>query len=258
MTTSLEPPDTVAEHARSRSVSWGLPFVERRKLGLSKILRDSDAAAALVFTRTGLAIGSHTTDTEVTLLRPHLSTAEIRLRSLRRGEGDPLVRAGEIAAGDTVLDCTYGLGRDAAVAAFAAGPNGRVTGLESSKALAYMAAENPVALEGAADIDVHLANACSWLEAAQSNSVDVVLIDPMFSAPTTSDATFELLRNLADNTPLTPGWVDHAARIARRWVVVKSSRHLDWFDDAGLEPVHSHGNARYFRRPAIEGEHLNS
>jgi len=211
------------------------------------------ADALLLFADQGLYIASRDGQ-----LRPHLSTAAIRLRHIAAGEGDPLIRAADLGSGDHVIDCTYGLGRDAVVAAHIVGPTGSLIGIEASPALFRMADENkPLAdygggidLEPAAVTLVH-ADAPTWLANAEPQSADIVLIDPMFEKPKTSDASFALLRSVADHTELDEQWVRAAQRVARRWVVVKSGKWLPWFDRLGLESVHSHGNARWFR---VEGD----
>ncbi len=47
----------------------------------------------------------------------------------------------ELRAGDTILDCTLGLGQDALVAALVVGPSGRVVALEKSLALYAVVSE---------------------------------------------------------------------------------------------------------------------
>lgn len=195
----------------------------------------------MVVTGRGVAVA-----TPCGVLHAHLSTAEIRLRSLRSGGSDPLVRAAGIRRGDTIIDCTFGLGRDAAVASFAVGDKGRVIGIESSRPLALLGQAEPLPVAEAAPVVVHHADAVAWLTAAEPDSADVVVIDPMFERPVTSDATFTLLRALADPTPISADWVEAARRVARRVVVVKSSSHLPWFDDAGLKALPGHGEARWF------------
>jgi len=214
---------------------------------MARIYRDADTL--LLFAEQGVYIASRDGQ-----LRPHLSTAAIRLRHIAAGEGDPLTRAADLRLGDDVIDCTYGLGRDAAVAAHIVGPRGSVVGIEASPPLFRMADENkPLAeFDGAIDgepapIALVNADARAWLAAAEPKSADIVLIDPMFENPKTSDASFALLRTLADDTELDAAWVRAAQRVARRWVIVKSGSWFPWFDEIGLDAVHSHGNARWFR-----------
>lgn len=253
VTTSLKATKELHGHAQQRAEAWGLPFFDRRKNSMVQMFEHADAM--LLFAANGVYIS-----TIHGQLRPNLSTAAIRLRQVGAGEGDPLIRAAELQAGDDVVDCTYGLGRDAVVAAHAIGSSGALTALEASPALFHMADENkPLAdLEGAVSLDaapislVH-DDARSWLVDAPAHSVDVVFIDPMFDTPKNSDASFGILRSVANEMSLDREWVERARRVARRWVVVKSGESLPWFDDVGLVAVHSHGNARWYRVAGSQG-----
>ena len=61
-----------------------------------------------------------------------------RLISYRRnGSIDPMVRSFALNPGDSVLDCTLGLGADAVVSSYFSG-TGKVVGLESAAAIAYV------------------------------------------------------------------------------------------------------------------------
>ena len=252
MTTSLKASPELRRHAQARATQWDLPFYDRRKDPMERIY--AQAEVVLLFAAKGIYIS-----TAHGQLRPNLSTAAVRLRHIAAGQSDPLIRAGDLRTGDTVIDCTYGLGRDAVVAAHIVGATGSLTALEASPALFYMADENkPLAeFDGAVDIEaarvtmVH-ADAREWLETQPAQSADIVLIDPMFDNPKSSDASFGLLRAVANDSPLDRIWVERAQRVARRWVVVKSGNWFPWFDEIGLEAVHSHGNARWFRVPGAK------
>lgn len=248
VTTSLKASADLRRLAATRANEWGLPFYDRREDPMSRVHERADAV--LLFTASGVCIA-----TAEGQLKTNLSTAAVRLRHINAGESDPLIRAADLRAGDDVIDCTYGLGRDAVVAAHVVGPTGSLTAVEASPALFYMADENPPLAEydgavpmAAADINLVHADARTWLETQPSQSADIVLIDPMFENPKSSDASFSLLRAVAKtDTTLDRKWVERAQRVARRWVVVKSGNWFPWFDEIGLEPIHSHGNARWFR-----------
>ena len=253
VTTSLKASTAIRELAKARAAEWDLPFFDRREDPMSRVHQHADAV--LLFTAKGLCIA--TADGQ---LKTNLSTAAVRLRHINAGDSDPLKRAADLRPGDDVIDCTYGLGRDAVVAAHIIGPEGSLTAIEASPALFHMADENPPLAEydgavpmAAAEINLVHADAREWLEAQPAQSADVVLIDPMFENPKSSDASFALLRAVAKtDTTLDQEWVERAQRVARRWVVVKSGNWFPWFDEVGLEAVHSHGNARWFRVPGAK------
>lgn len=234
-----------------------MPFVPRNGRGLDAVIEESaasDDTLAMVFTNSGIYLAS--AEGQLTF---HLGTAFIRLQALERGELDPLLRALQPKAGDAVLDTTFGLGRDARLVARAVGTTGQVVGVESSVALFMLASEGIARLSesessyesnvAARSAPITLVNndALAYLETCADDSFDVVMIDPMFDTPTTSDRGFELLRAVADPTPLSEAWVVEARRVARRCVVVKTAESRPWFDDAGLTWVPSHSNASWYR-----------
>lgn len=252
VTTSHKARSAAIERAETFALQWGYEYRSRRDQPFEDMIGPNDAA--LVFTNSEVRLASHAGS-----LTSHLGTAFIRLKSFSRSEGDPLIRAGELQLGDRVIDTTFGLGRDAIVAACAVGHTGAVTAVESSAGLFHLGhfgltegalSTNQVALIAGstpAPTEIVNADARQWLAAAPANSADVVLIDPMFDAPKTSDAGFALLRSVADAAPLDQQWVEEARRVARRFVVVKVGPSAPWFGDVGLEPVHSHSNANWWR-----------
>ena len=249
VTTSLKATAETQIRARERAQHWEIPFVARDNLGIAAIL--PEGGAALVFSNAEMHIA-----TSHGRLKHHLGTAFIRLKSLDRGDGDPLVRAGDLRPGDHVLDTTFGLGRDAAVAARAVGATGRITALESSTALFHLADEalaQESLLDASAPITLHHQDARTFLENQADSSADVVLVDPMFTTPKASDAGFEILRAVADTTPLDREWIRAARRAARRCVVVKVGEAQPWFDAESLVRVHSHSSATWYRASA-DGE----
>jgi hypothetical protein len=217
--------------ARDRAAKWGLPWLERaRNSSLEPLF--AQATALLILGGEGWTLR----DAEGTLqFSPGM--AQLRIKRLEAGfNEDMLLRLGELRAGDSVLDCTLGLGADALVCARAVGPTGSVTALEKSLplyAIAAEALEKPYG-EAYARIDVRRADSAEVLPALPSQSQDVVLFDPMFGRPNKSSNAFSTLRRYADPAPLTPEMLAQAQRVARRWVVVKGSRYSKDFKKLGL------------------------
>lgn len=242
LTTSHKASVETVKRARDYATRWGLPFQERTGRAVSEL-----EAIALVVTNESEYLA-----TESGPLWFHLGTAFIRLQSLRRGDGDALITAG-LRAGDHVLDTTFGLGRDARVAAAIVGPTGSVTALEASEGLfhlAHMGLQHTAQQSNAGPLSLHHGNSLEFLHAAEPASVDAILIDPMFDKPGTSDPGFAVMRALADPMPLTPEWVHQARRVARRLVVVKAGRSQPWFGDEGLEWVPGNSKAGWYRASA--------
>lgn len=256
VTTSHKARPETYTRAKDLARQWGLSFVDRDDRPIEELLTTVDSA--LIVTNDDLQLA-----TSDGILKSHLGTAFIRLKSMSRGESDPLIRAGELQPGDSVVDTTFGLGRDALVAACAVGPTGAVVGIESSVGLFHLArhglVNGPTAPEqilrdfglDPAPTTIEHGDSREWLTAAPSNSADVVFVDPMFSTPKTSDTGFAILRSVADLSALDQAWVEEAKRVARRWVVVKCGPSQPWFEDAGLERLDGHSNANWWRAAPI-------
>ena len=251
VTWSNEPSPQFIADARRVASTWALPLFERpHKRGLGPQL---GVVANAFLVRGGQ--GWSLVDSAGSLgVSPGL--AMLRLKRLGRGTQMPdrLLLEAAIRPGERVVDATCGLGADARVLASAAGVDGRVIGLEASKPLAVLLAEG-LPLEtpwpGSAPIEVHHADAETWLRAQPSRSVDVVFFDPMFERTKKASPAFAELRRFADARPLTRAAVDEASRVARRLVLMKSS-DPELFPALGLEPVAPQANAFvYWGRRAV-------
>ena len=167
-----------------------------------------------------------------------------RLRRVMRGEGDWMVRAMGVQAGDHILDATMGLASDLLVASFAAGPTGRSVGLESETLIALIVKEglrtyphpNPDVVGAMRRIEVVNTEYQSYLKSQESRSFDVVYFDPMFERPVEASQQIAPLRRIANDSPLDKASLEEATRVARRRVVVKDRRDGNyatsgWFDE---------------------------
>jgi 16S rRNA (guanine1516-N2)-methyltransferase len=217
-------PELVAQ-AEALAARWGLPYFARPYKAPLERLIGSVAEALLVVGGDGLSLWD-----SAGVLRFTPGMARLRIKQLDAGiREDALVRLGELAPADHVLDCTLGLAGDALVAAHAVGPSGRVVGVESSLPLAVLIAE--AKLPG---IEVVHGEALAHLRALPDRSFDVVLFDPMFGRPGKSAERFEVLRRFANHGELTPEALEEAKRVARRCVLVKGSRYSQDFKKLGL------------------------
>ncbi len=232
VTVSGKAEPAVEAEAREWARSLGAPFLPR-KGSLKGML--AHAQSLLVFSASSVTL----VDAEGQLSF-HAGMAHLRMQRLATGEGDTLARLAELRPGDTVLDCTLGLGQDALVAARAVGPGGRVVGVERSLPLyAVLSAglHRAGAFPDSCKVEVHHADAHAFLEALPGGSFDVVLFDPMFEAARKSQPAFELLRRHADHTPLGPETLAEARRVARRRVLVKAARATRALTSHGLTPL---------------------
>jgi hypothetical protein len=74
-------------------------------------------------------------------------------------------------------------------------------------------------------------------------SVDVVLFDPMFGRALAAQPGFEMLRRLANPSPLRADVLAEARRVARRVVLVKAARYTPMLRSLGLQPEHASRSA---------------
>ncbi len=214
--------------AQQLAAAWGLPYLERRR---NAPLPDG-ADALLVLGGDGWTLRNAEGE-----LRFSPGMAQLRIKRIDQGFAeDMLIRVGELAAGDSVLDCTMGLGADALVCARVVGAAGKVVALEKSLPL-YALAADPLSRpygEGFAQIHAQHADSALVLPTLPSKSFDLVLFDPMFGRPNKSSQAFDMLRHFADPAGLTAQMLEQACRVARRWVVVKGSRYSKDFKKLGL------------------------
>ncbi|OQB47544.1 MAG: Ribosomal RNA small subunit methyltransferase J [Firmicutes bacterium ADurb.Bin153] len=212
-----------AAAAEAASIGW--EYVRRKRLaGRLSEVREADV---LVFETESVRLIRCSFGKETCSLRFHPSTAPLRIAQAKAGKEDVMVGAMRLRKGDSVLDCTMGLGSDALVAAWTVGESGHVVALEASRPI-YLAMD--YGMRGyRADADV--ASAASrierinegyspYLRGCGDGSFDVVYMDPMFARPVPGTPV-DSLRTWA--VAGMPGHEDleHALKAARRRVVIK-------------------------------------
>lgn len=237
MITTIQKPSTemiaAAQHLAERLAS---PYVARENFSLAKLQRLHALDALVVFTKQGPVI--HTAGGEYFF---HPSMAELRIKNLQNGNHDHMVKAMNLTAGMSVIDCTLGLGSDATVASFVVGAAGQVQGLESSALLAYIASnglqqyqdENQALIAAMRRIQVHAVDSYTYLQHQPSQSVDIVYFDPMFRDPIYSSSNIKPFRRLADKRPLSAAHLTEACRVARHRVVFKETADSLEFERLG-------------------------
>lgn len=237
MTTARQPDAALERRARDLAERLGLPY-RRRPEGRLAIGEGGSAEVYLVVERTGLAI-----QVAGRRLVYHPGMAVHRIRALRAGGHDPMVEAMGLQGGERVLDATLGLASDALVAAYAVGPQGRVSGVEKVPALAALVREglarfawrDPEMAEAAARIEVHAADHEAYLAACPSGAFDVVYFDAMFESSLSGSTSMAAWRLVAEEQPVGARALAEAMRVARRRVVLK-----DRADSTRLEALMPH------------------
>jgi hypothetical protein len=201
----------------------GFDYWPRKGRGIKTIQRESQADVILVWQENGPVI--YMGDDRLFF---HPSMAKVRLSAYRnKGQTDPLIEAAGITPGDSVLDCTLGLGADSIVMAyFCQGP---VLALETSSAIAYtvkwgMQLYNSVMPwldEAIKRVNVMNRDYLSYLLSLPDRCYDVVYFDPMFRKPLFKSKTLSPVRMLGDHEPLSPEAVREACRVAKKRVLIK-------------------------------------
>ncbi|WP_409346869.1 class I SAM-dependent methyltransferase [Paenibacillus sp. MBLB4367] len=172
----------------------------------------------------------------------HPSNGYVRIKRMRKGESDLLIEISGASPGDSVLDCTAGLAADAIVFAYAVGPTGTVTALESSPVLACLLreglssytteiAEATVAMRA---VRVEESDHLDYLRRQPDRSFDIVYFDPMFRKPIQDSSSMSPIRSVADMRALTEEAVAEAKRVARRCVILKEHRDSGEFERLGF------------------------
>ena len=239
ITTSYHPGDAERDLARALARRLACPFVPRRRDTLYRLWRKYGPQPVLVATTEGLRL--YPPDSAEPFYF-HPSTAYLRVTRMLNGGSDKLVEAAGAEPGDTVLDCTAGLGADAIVFAHEVGPQGRVVALESEPLVAWIVGEGLASYQsGLEELDAAMrrielvqADHASYLPALPDNSVDIVYFDPMFRESIESSIALSPLRKIANNRPLDPAVIREACRIARKRVVLKEQASSGEFERLGF------------------------
>lgn len=216
----------IAGRAKAEAIRIGWEHVGREKL--AERLQEALAADVLVFGADGVRLVRYLGGTRVAAFKFHPSTAPLRIENIARGGADVCCLAMGLRGGDSVLDCTMGLGADAIVAAYATGPCGSLVALEASEEIftavdigmrGYAADDRIV--EALGRIARRHADYREVLRELDEGSYDVVFMDPMFKTKVSSATPIDAIRAWAFNA--YPSWEDvlEAARVARRRFVMK-------------------------------------
>ncbi len=199
----------------------GAPLVDRQKL-------------SVLFADTGVqflyVVGTHHEElVSAQGARCQVEPGLLKMK-LQHHPTHPLIRA--IARDDAdlveVFDCTLGVGHDAMHVACAL--NVRVVATERSAVLCALHEDGlvraAVRYPAIRNIDVICGDAAVVLAARPDRSIDVVMLDPMMLRAKGATPTFDALRALADHAPASAALYLHAARVAKRRVVLKRPRRV--------------------------------
>lgn len=238
VTTTHKPDAESVILGRQAASSLNTVFVDRQRMSLEKLREVYSCVNVLVIK-----------NSQLTLFSPlgeyffHPSMSVPRIKAIKEGKTDHMVDAMQLISGDTVLDCTMGLGADAIVAAYVSGSMGKITALESSPEIAYIVGQGlksyndkrPYLKEAMSRIDVINENYNSFLIKLQENSFDIVYFDPMFRFPRQKSSSMEPLRGVVNPAPIELNAIKHAIRVARKRVILKENWFSKEFERLGFK-----------------------
>ncbi|PLS03528.1 class I SAM-dependent methyltransferase [Neobacillus cucumis] len=173
----------------------------------------------------------------------HPNSAMFRIKRLIKGESDPFVDAAKLTNGMTVLDCTLGLASDTIVASFLVGEEGKVTGLEGQKYLAFIVERGLQSWDSGITemneamnrVSVIQSEALDYLIRQGDASVDCVYLDPMFEETILESDGIKALGHFAIHDDLNDEMVNEASRVAKLRVVIKDHYKSQRFEKYGFQ-----------------------
>ncbi|NBD23504.1 class I SAM-dependent methyltransferase [Paenibacillus glycinis] len=242
VTTPHKPTPGQTAYAEAIAEELGGRFVPRKQDSLQLLRHKYADARLLVADDRGLRYYEESEEP----LYFHPSMAYVRVKRMRKGERDPLIALADCQPGDSVVDCTAGLGSDALVFSYAVGSEGSVTALESERMLYTVVreglrtyhTEHEDVNDALRRIRMRCADHLAYLRAQPDKSVDIVYFDPMFRQPLHDSSALAPLRGLANGSALGEESVRQAVRVARKRVVLKEHGDSGEFERLGFERRH--------------------
>ncbi|WP_151736274.1 class I SAM-dependent methyltransferase [Paenibacillus tengchongensis] len=238
ITTGFDPTPENEARALRFAEHTGAMYVSRGRCSLNKLMKRYEGREILVVLQETVRLLVSGAEP----LEFHPSMGFVRAKRILKGEPDPLIEAAGMEPGDSVLDCTAGLGSDSLLFAVYGGAGSEITALESSLPIySLLCAGMDSYVSGLAEVDHALrrirvmhSDHLSYLRAQPDNSVDVVYFDPMFRSPLTDSAAISPLRRFANPEALAEGSVAEALRVARKRVVLKEKAQSGEFARLGF------------------------
>lgn len=230
VTAGRSSPSRMLDLAREWAEQLGAELLPRESNASLRDMLAANRLQALVVA----AAGGPQIVTEAGTFVYHPGMAVLRLQQLKRGAGDHLLTALGLKKGMRIFDGTLGLGADAAVASWAVGETGSVTGTEASVllhfalswGLRHYEAGDPELTAALRRITAVNAEAGEYLRTCGPDSFDAVYFDPMFRWPVKGSSGMDGLRPLSYERPLDAGTVAAALRAAPLVVIKERSEKI--------------------------------
>jgi 16S rRNA (guanine1516-N2)-methyltransferase len=259
VTTASAATPALRERAAAIAAELQAPILLRYKEPLPRCFERMPGATRAIVVQSSRLLLVHRDGREL-FFHPNLGC--LRVANQRRGQRDLLLEAAQLQPGDAVLDCTLGYAGEATLMAHQTGDRGEVHGIESVPELGLVVREglktvltdNRRVNEAMARVRVvHLGNNLDYLRQCPTDRYDVVYFDPFFDVAVDVVGNLDDLRFFGDPQPLTVTALTEARRVARRWVIVKTSKWSQKLAQFGITEVFGSdwSKVRYGRLPAI-------
>jgi len=239
VTTSHRPAPGQMEAAKQLASIFNVPFEERHDMSVRKLKEKFGVDGLIVVSSKRI---SYVSGEQEFFFHPGL--AGLRIKELKNGKADQMIKAMSLNAGDSVLDCTLGPGSDAIVASYVSGPTGRVTGLECSPVISVLVGLGLLTYPEEEDIapamrriKVINTNHQEYLAGLYPCSYDIIYFDPMFRSPRRKSPAMNSARLLANHAPLENETIELALRAAAKRVVMKERRGSTEFERLGFKNI---------------------
>jgi 16S rRNA G966 N2-methylase RsmD len=238
VTTAGRTNEKFIELAKQIAMELSLPYSNREKKSV-EVMQEKFQSDVLVVSKERLELYPYGVKTPFFF---HPNSAAFRLKRLLKGEQDVFLQATNLQKGDRFLDTTAGLCSDSIIAAYAVGKIGIVHACEVNRLIAYIVSTGLKSYKTdfqelqscMRNVNLIHQDAMEVLKVAESNSYDVVYVDPMFEEIIEESSNFESLRNVGEHSLLTEEWVEEAKRVAKKRVVLKAHFRSELFQKFGF------------------------
>lgn len=227
--------------AISLSQRLGCPYIARERYSLADLFHRFHRSKAVVVASNGWRYE----DRKGNRFAFHPNMSALRIKQLQNGQKDLMVECSNMMEGDSVLDCTLGMGADAIVSSFVVGRKGKVVALESQAVIAAIVEHGLKTYEtdrkelkrAMRAITVIHTDYREYLPKLADNSFDIVLFDPMFRETIEKSVAMQQLKPLANPNPINEEALQEAVRVARKRVLMKERRGSPEFKRLGFDVV---------------------
>jgi 16S rRNA (guanine1516-N2)-methyltransferase len=238
VTTSHRPSPVQVSLATKLSDELSVPFIPRNDLSIETMISNAGVIGMMVVSAQRISFS-----TGISEFFFHPGLARLRINELKNGKTDQMIQAMSLGAGDTLLDCTLGLGTDTIVASYVSGTSGRVTGIESSLLIATIVGHglktyrNEDINQAMQRVEVTHSDHKDYLAGLPARSYDVVYFDPMFRTPRKKSPAMDAMRAIANPDPIDCESIALALKVCNRRVVMKERRWSKEFERLGFKEI---------------------